>query len=123
MFFWLAGQGGYGIQSAPALAHLAAHLVSLAIDLHVVVAFDQLATQRAPGLVADDGDTVLLAADRALQVVQDAAAFAHARGREDDALADIVESAALVDAGYPDARNLKLKEECVRDSEKCAAST
>ena len=27
-FFWLAGQGGYGIQSAPALAHLAAHLVT-----------------------------------------------------------------------------------------------
>jgi D-arginine dehydrogenase len=27
-FFWLAGQGGYGIQSAPALAHLSAHLVT-----------------------------------------------------------------------------------------------
>ena len=27
-FFWLAGQGGYGIQSAPALAHLTAHLVT-----------------------------------------------------------------------------------------------
>lgn len=26
-FFWLAGQGGYGIQSAPALAQLAAHLL------------------------------------------------------------------------------------------------
>jgi len=27
-FFWLAGQGGYGIQTAPAMAHLAAALVS-----------------------------------------------------------------------------------------------
>ena len=26
-FFWLAGQGGYGIQSAPALSRLAASLV------------------------------------------------------------------------------------------------
>lgn len=26
-FFWLAGQGGYGIQSAPALSHLAANLI------------------------------------------------------------------------------------------------
>ena len=26
-FFWLAGQGGYGIQTAPALSHLAAELV------------------------------------------------------------------------------------------------
>ncbi len=26
-FFWLAGQGGYGIQSAPALSRLAAALV------------------------------------------------------------------------------------------------
>jgi D-arginine dehydrogenase len=27
-FFWLAGQGGYGVQSAPALAQLAAHLIT-----------------------------------------------------------------------------------------------
>ncbi|GAA6147011.1 FAD-dependent catabolic D-arginine dehydrogenase DauA [Pseudooceanicola nitratireducens] len=27
-FFWLAGQGGYGIQTAPAMAALAAHLIS-----------------------------------------------------------------------------------------------
>ena len=27
-FFWLAGQGGYGIQTAPALAALAAALIS-----------------------------------------------------------------------------------------------
>jgi len=27
-FFWLAGQGGYGIQTAPAMAQLAAHLIS-----------------------------------------------------------------------------------------------
>ena len=27
-FFWLAGQGGYGIQTAPALARLAAALAS-----------------------------------------------------------------------------------------------
>ena len=26
-FFWLAGQGGYGIQTAPALAHAAAALI------------------------------------------------------------------------------------------------
>ncbi len=27
-FFWLAGQGGYGIQTAPALARLTAHLIT-----------------------------------------------------------------------------------------------
>ena len=27
-FFWLAGQGGYGVQSAPAMAHLAAWLIT-----------------------------------------------------------------------------------------------
>ncbi len=27
-FFWLAGQGGYGVQSCPALADLAAHLIT-----------------------------------------------------------------------------------------------
>jgi D-arginine dehydrogenase len=27
-FFWLAGQGGYGVQTAPALAAIARHLVT-----------------------------------------------------------------------------------------------
>jgi D-arginine dehydrogenase len=26
-FFWLAGQGGYGVQSAPGMAQLARHLL------------------------------------------------------------------------------------------------
>jgi D-arginine dehydrogenase len=36
-FFWLAGQGGYGIQTAPALAALAAALVRrMAIPAHLL---------------------------------------------------------------------------------------
>jgi len=27
-FFWLAGQGGYGVQSAPGLSHLATALIT-----------------------------------------------------------------------------------------------
>ena len=36
-FFWLAGQGGYGIQTAPALSRVAARLVTgLEIDGHIL---------------------------------------------------------------------------------------
>lgn len=35
-FFWLAGQGGYGIQTAPAMGRLASHLISgSALDLEL----------------------------------------------------------------------------------------
>jgi len=27
-FFWLAGQGGYGVQSSPAMAHMATWLIT-----------------------------------------------------------------------------------------------
>lgn len=49
-FFWLAGQGGYGIQSAPALARAAAALV---------------AGRPLPGDIADEGvDAAALSPDR-----------------------------------------------------------
>jgi D-arginine dehydrogenase len=42
-FFWLAGQGGYGIQTSPALARLTARLISQASDPS-----DEIAAQLSP---------------------------------------------------------------------------
>jgi D-arginine dehydrogenase len=48
-FFWLAGQGGYGIQTAPALGRLAA-----ALALRRPVPTDLVAAGVDPGVFAPD---------------------------------------------------------------------
>ena len=48
-FFWLAGQGGYGVQTSPGMAQLAAALITGASLLEQASVGDDLARQLAPG--------------------------------------------------------------------------
>jgi D-arginine dehydrogenase len=60
-FFWLAGQGGYGIQTAPALARVAAALITgqdLPSDIHAEGVAAEALDPARPALgteVAQDG--------------------------------------------------------------------
>ena len=47
-FFWLAGQGGYGVQTAPALADIATFLITGSLDLVSREIVDSVATEIAP---------------------------------------------------------------------------
>lgn len=48
-FFWLAGQGGYGVQTSPGMAKLAAALITGSPSLEQAGVGDDLAGQLAPG--------------------------------------------------------------------------
>ena len=48
-FFWLAGQGGYGVQTSPGMAKLAAALVTGSSPLEQAGVGDDLVRQLAPG--------------------------------------------------------------------------
>ncbi|MDE1918379.1 MAG: FAD-binding oxidoreductase [Sphingomonadales bacterium] len=54
-FFWLAGQGGYGIQTAPALARLAAAMVDHQPVPEDIASFGLVAGQVAPGRLHEPG--------------------------------------------------------------------
>ena len=46
-FFWLAGQGGYGIQSSPGMSQLVAHaLLDRSIEPDLVAQLDRIAPDR-----------------------------------------------------------------------------
>jgi len=53
-FFWLAGQGGYGIQTAPALGELAAAFVRGLPVPAAMAAWGVSAAELAPGRTARD---------------------------------------------------------------------
>src|SRR5690606_26013090 len=70
----------------------------LAEQAHRLRPVHQAATERAPGLVADEHDVRLAPAQVLPQVVADAAAVAHARtGDDDGAAADVVDRLRLRD--------------------------
>ena len=52
-FFWLAGQGGYGVQTSPGMAKLAAALVTGASPLEQAGSGDDLVRQLAPDRLLD----------------------------------------------------------------------
>ena len=48
-FFWLAGQGGYGVQTSPGMAQLAAALITGSSPLEQAGVGENLVRQLAPG--------------------------------------------------------------------------
>ena len=71
----------------------------LAEDWHRWRPFNYLAAERAVSLVAYDEDDVARVGDGVAEVVHDSAAFAHARGGDDDhRLVHVVERLAFLDA-------------------------
>ena len=52
-FFWLAGQGGYGVQTSPGMAQLAASLITGSTSLQQAGIEDDLVSQLAPDRLLD----------------------------------------------------------------------
>ena len=65
-------------------AHLGGDADVFAKELDLLRALDDLAAERALGLIADEEDGGLFAPEVVLQMVADAAGVAHAAGGEDD---------------------------------------